>query len=337
MQQIKSKIPQNADSGPAEKSATDAPAVRFVTIDEGHAGQRLDNFLLTLLKGVPKSRIYKLLRTGEVRINKGRVKAETRLEIGDVVRIPPVRVSESEPGPSPALRKIQALDAAVLLETDGYIVINKPAGMAVHGGSGVSYGVIEGLRALRPEAPFLELVHRLDRDTSGCLLVAKKRSALRAFHEALREKDMDKVYQALVIGKWSNRKQLINAPLLRNELKSGERVVRVHPEGKESQTRFAVLENFPSCTLVEASPLTGRTHQIRVHAAHAGHPLLGDEKYGTDETVALAGQLGLKRLFLHAASLSFIEPASGKAITVNAPLPEELESVLVAARDLAAG
>ena len=337
MQQIKSKIPQNADSGPAEKSATDTPAVRFVTIDEGHAGQRLDNFLLTLLKGVPKSRIYKLLRTGEVRINKGRVKAETRLEIGDVVRIPPVRVSESEPGPSPALRKIQALDAAVLLETDGYIVINKPAGMAVHGGSGVSYGVIEGLRALRPEAPFLELVHRLDRDTSGCLLVAKKRSALRAFHEALREKDMDKVYQALVIGKWSNRKQLINAPLLRNELKSGERVVRVHPEGKESQTRFAVLENFPSCTLVEASPLTGRTHQIRVHAAHAGHPLLGDEKYGTDETVALAGQLGLKRLFLHAASLSFIEPASGKAITVNAPLPEELESVLVAARDLAAG
>ncbi len=332
MQQIKSKIPQNADPATAEKPASDAPSVRFVTIDEGHAGQRLDNFLLTLLKGVPKSRIYKLLRTGEVRINKGRVKAETRLEIGDVVRIPPVRVAESEPGPNPALRKIQALDDAVLLETDGYIVVNKPAGMAVHGGSGVSYGVIEGLRALRPEAPFLELVHRLDRDTSGCLLVAKKRSALRAFHEALREKDMDKVYQALVIGKWSNRKQLINAPLLRNELKSGERVVRVHPEGKESQTRFAVLENFPSCTLVEASPLTGRTHQIRVHAAHAGHPLLGDDKYGTDETVALAGRLGLKRLFLHAASLTFAEPSTGKTITVNAPLPEELNSVLTAAR-----
>lgn len=337
MQQIKSKIPQNADPATAEKPATDAPSVRFVTIDEGRAGQRLDNFLLTLLKGVPKSRIYKLLRTGEVRINKGRVKAETRLEIGDVVRIPPVRVSESEPGPNPALRKIQALDDAVLLETDGYIVVNKPAGMAVHGGSGVSYGVIEGLRALRPDAPFLELVHRLDRDTSGCLLVAKKRSALRAFHEALREKDMDKVYQALVIGKWSNRKQLINAPLLRNELKSGERVVRVHPEGKESQTRFAVLENFPSCTLVEASPLTGRTHQIRVHAAHAGHPLLGDDKYGTDETVALAERLGLKRLFLHAASLSFVDPASGKAVTVNAPLPEELETVLVNARTAVAG
>lgn len=333
MQQIKSKIPQNGDSAEASKNASDAPAVRFVTIDDGRAGQRIDNFLLTLLKGVPKSRIYKLLRTGEVRVNKGRIKAEYRLELGDLVRIPPVRVSESEPGPSPSLRKIQALDDAVLLETDGYIVINKPAGMAVHGGSGVSYGVIEGLRALRPEAPFLELVHRLDRDTSGCLLVAKKRSALRAFHEALREKDMDKVYQALVIGKWSTRKQLINAPLLKNELQSGERVVRVHPEGKESQTRFAVLENYSGCTLVEASPLTGRTHQIRVHAAHAGHPLLGDEKYGNDETVVLAGELGLKRLFLHAASLTFVEPGTGKTITVTAPLPEELEAALVAARN----
>lgn len=335
MQQIKSKIPKNANLATASHSSADAPAVRFVTIDEGRAGQRLDNFLLTLLKGVPKSRIYKLLRTGEVRVNKGRVKAEYRLAEGDLVRIPPVRVSESEPGPNPALRKIQALDDAVLLETDGYIVINKPAGMAVHGGSGVSYGVIEALRALRPDAPFLELVHRLDRDTSGCLLVAKKRSALRAFHEALREKDMDKIYQALVTGKWSARKLLINAPLLRNELKSGERVVRVHPDGKESQTRFAVLENFPTCTLVEASPLTGRTHQIRVHAAHAGHPLLGDEKYGSDETAALAEQLGLKRLFLHAASLSFVDPASGKAVKVNAPLPEELLSSLANARALA--
>lgn len=336
MQQIKSKIPQNADPAATQTDAADAPAVRFVTIDDGRAGQRIDNFLLTLLKGVPKSRIYKLLRTGEVRVNKGRIKAEYRLELGDLVRIPPVRVSEAEPGPNPALRKIQALDDAVLLETDGYIVINKPAGMAVHGGSGVSYGVIEGLRALRPDAPFLELVHRLDRDTSGCLLVAKKRSALRAFHEALREKDMDKVYQALVIGKWSARKQLIDAPLLKNELQSGERVVRVHSEGKESQTRFVALENFLSCTLVEASPLTGRTHQIRVHAAHAGHPLLGDDKYGNDETVALAGKLGLKRLFLHAASLTFTEPATGKTVTVNAPLPEELEAALAQARKLGA-
>lgn len=330
MQQFKKEIPpkptKHADSGEAPLK------VRFVTIDSEREGQRIDNFLLSELKGVPKSRIYKLLRTGEVRVNKGRIKPEYKLNEGDEVRIPPVRVSESAPGPSAGLRKVQALDDAILLETDGYLVINKPAGMAVHGGSGLSYGVIEALRALRPEAPFLELVHRLDRDTSGCLLVAKRRSALRRFHEALREKDMDKTYLALVQGKWPHRKQLINAPLQRNELQSGERVVRVREDGKESQTRFKVLENFVGCTLVEAMPLTGRTHQIRVHATHAGHPLLGDEKYGNDEEKALSAKLGLKRLFLHAAALSFVDPSTGKPVTVQAPLPDELTSVLVHAR-----
>jgi 23S rRNA pseudouridine955/2504/2580 synthase len=255
------------------------------------------------------------------------------LAFGDEVRIPPVRVSEAGPGPSASLRKVQALDEAILLETDAWLVVNKPAGMAVHGGSGLSYGVIEALRALRPNAPFLELVHRLDRYTSGCLLVAKKRSALRRFHEALRERDeMDKTYQALVLGRWSKRKQLVNVPLQRNELKSGERIVRVDEEGKESQTRFRVLEAFSSCTLVEAMPLTGRTHQIRVHALHEGHPLLGDEKYGNDEERALSRQLQLKRLFLHAAALEFVDPVSGATQRVEAPLPEELQQVLRAAR-----
>ena len=332
MQQFKKEIPPN---DPAKGDTTiDHPQVRFVTIDAERAGQRIDNFLMTELKGVPKSRIYRLVRTGEVRVNKGRIKPEYKICDGDEIRIPPVRVSESEPGPSASLKKVQALDDAILLETDAYIVVNKPSGMAVHGGSGLSFGVIEALRALRPTAPFLELVHRLDRDTSGCLLIAKKRSALRRFHEALREKDMDKVYQALVFGRWSKRKQLINVPLQRNELKSGERIVKVDMQGKESQTKFNVLEQFQGCTLVEAMPLTGRTHQIRVHALYGGHPLLGDDKYGNDDERAYSHKLHLKRLFLHAASLSFIDPASNKPVTVHAPLPEELNDVLQNARAL---
>ncbi len=320
MQQFKSNFPQNEEP---------RAVVRQVEISAEQAGQRIDNYLLSQLKGVPKSHIYKLLRNGEVRVNKGRIKPEYKLEAGDIVRIPPVRVAEKAEAPNPALRKIQSLEAAILLETDRYIVINKPAGMAVHGGSGLSYGVIEALRALRPTAPFLELVHRLDRDTSGCLLVAKKRSALRAFHEQLREVGgMDKVYNALVYGAWPSRKTLISASLHKNELASGERVVKVREDGKESQTRFAILEKFAGCTLVEAMPLTGRTHQIRVHAQHAGHPLLGDDKYGHDESRRLTEQLAVKRLFLHAAALTFTDPVDGKPVTVEAPLPEELLAIL---------
>ncbi len=332
MQQFTSDFPSGTDPEPTADGRPNV-AVRQVEIGAEQAGQRIDNFLMRELKGVPKSRIYRLLRTGEVRVNKGRIKPEYKLAWGDVVRIPPVRVSESTTeAPATGLRKVQALNDAILYENDGLLILNKPAGMAVHGGSGLSYGVIEALRALRPEAPFLELVHRLDRDTSGCLMVAKKRSALRALHESLREKDMDKVYLALVVGSWSARKTLVSAPLHKNELASGERIVRVRADGKESQTRFAIVEKFAGCTLVEAMPLTGRTHQIRVHAQHAGHPLLGDDKYGDDSTVALARELGLKRLFLHAAELRFRDPLTGKDAVVKAPLPEDLVEVLERAR-----
>lgn len=328
MQQFQSNFPPEEQVKGDGRGETKS-AVRLVEIGPEQSGQRIDNFLLTQLKGVPKSHIYKLLRAGEVRVNKGRIKPEYKLKETDIVRIPPVRMAEKEAGPSPALRKIQALDTAILLETERYIVLNKPAGMAVHGGSGLSYGVIEALRALRPTAPFLELVHRLDRDTSGCLLIAKKRSALRAFHEQLREAGgMDKVYHALVHGVWPARKSIISVALHKNELASGERIVKVRDDGKESQTRFHVLQKFNGCTLVEARPLTGRTHQIRVHAQHAGHPLLGDDKYSNDASRLLSQTMGVKRLFLHAAALSFTDPLEGKTVTVKAPYPEDLQQLL---------
>jgi 23S rRNA pseudouridine955/2504/2580 synthase len=280
--------------------------VRLLDIDANSDGQRVDNFLLRELKGVPKSRIYRLLRKGEVRVNKGRVKAEYRLQSGDQVRIPPIRMSADEPGEvSVSAGLAERLAAAILYEDEGLIVINKPAGLAVHGGSGVSLGLIEALRALRPEARFLELVHRLDRDTSGCIMVAKKRSGLLILHEALRGDGIDKRYLALAAGKWSKGRNEVSAPLEKNTLRSGERVVRVSASGKEALTKFAVVEQFEGATLVEASPITGRTHQIRVHAQFAGHPLAGDEKYGDREADERFRQLGLRRLFLHAHTLSF--------------------------------
>src|SRR5574344_98362 len=259
---------------------TSTQQVRLLVIDAEQEGQRIDNYLKTQLKGVPKSLMYRILRKGEVRVNKKRIKPEYKLIAGDEVRIPPVRVAEANELPSAKLSSIQALAALILFEDDALIVLNKPAGMAVHGGSGLSFGVIEGLRALRPEARFLELVHRLDRDTSGCLLVAKKRSALKSLHEQLRLKTMRKQYAALVRGQWQAHVKVVNAPLLKNVLQSGERIVRVNPEGKPSETRFHILQRFAEATLVEASPITGRTHQIRVHTAHAGHPIACDDKYG---------------------------------------------------------
>ncbi|EKT63962.1 23S rRNA pseudouridine(955/2504/2580) synthase RluC [Providencia burhodogranariea] len=303
--------------------------VQFIDISDDEAGQRIDNFLLAKLKGVPKSMIYRIIRKGEVRVNKGRIKPEYKLAAGDQVRVPPVRVAEREEAPvSAKLDKVAALADCILYEDDSILVINKPSGTAVHGGSGLSFGVIEGLRALRPEARFLELVHRLDRDTSGILLVAKKRSALRALHEQLRLKQMQKDYMALVRGNWQSHTKVVQAPLLKNILQSGERIVRVNSEGKPSETRFKVEERFDNATLVKASPVTGRTHQIRVHTLHAGHPIAFDNRYGDKQFDSQLAGTGLKRLFLHASSLKFTHPKSGEEMRIQAPLHEDLNHCL---------
>ncbi len=303
-------------------------SVRFIEIDSDYAGQRIDNFLKTQLKGVPKSMIYRILRKGEVRVNKGRVKPEYKLCADDVVRIPPVRVSEGAPTPSPKLQKVAELESQILFEDDRLLVINKASGTAVHGGSGLSFGLIEGLRALRPEAKFLELVHRLDRDTSGCILIAKRRSALRHMHEQLRNGQMDKRYQALVAGTWPESRFKVKAPLKKNVLQSGERLVNVSEQGKPSETRYRIIEQFERATLVEASPITGRTHQIRVHCQHAGHPIACDPKYGNEEFDAYVQSLGLQRLFLHAAKISLFHPKTEQQISFEAPLDEQLQRIL---------
>lgn len=303
--------------------------VQFVTIDGDEAGQRIDNFLLARLKGVPKSMIYRIIRKGEVRVNKGRIKPEYKLNAGDSIRIPPVRVSEKEEvAVSPKLDKVAALSNCILYEDDHLMLINKPSGTAVHGGSGLSFGVIEGLRALRPEARFLELVHRLDRDTSGVLLIAKKRSALRALHEQLRLKQMQKDYLALVRGQWQSHTKVVQAPLLKNILQSGERVVKVSNEGKPSETRFKVEERFEFATLVKASPVTGRTHQIRVHTLHAGHPIAFDDRYGDRDFDSQLVGTKLNRLFLHASSLTFTHPLTGEQMRIEAPMDNQLRHCL---------
>ncbi|MGD9388856.1 MAG: 23S rRNA pseudouridine(955/2504/2580) synthase RluC, partial [Thioalkalispiraceae bacterium] len=273
--------------------------VQMLEISQDLAGQRLDNFLITRLKGVPRSLVYRIVRKGEVRVNKGRIKPDYRLKAGDIVRVPPVRVSETEVT-TPAKSLQQRIQDSILYEDNALLVLNKPSGVAVHGGSGISHGVIEALRAQRPEAHFLELVHRLDRDTSGCLLIAKKRSALRNLHEQLRNHQVTKIYQTLVKGNWGDRKRTIDAPLRKNTLKSGERMVKVDAEGKAAKSRFEPLQCRAQASLVKVDLETGRTHQIRVHAAHAGHPIAGDEKYGDDTFNKAMRKMGLKRLFLHA-------------------------------------
>lgn len=301
--------------------------MQWVEISAEEAGQRIDNFLQRCLKGVPKSRIYRLLRKGEVRVNKGRTKPEYRIQRGDQVRIPPVRMA-AVGSPAPSVKEADRLLDAVLYEDERLLVLNKPAGMAVHGGSGLSFGVIEALRALRPAAPFLELVHRLDRDTSGCLLIAKRRSELRTLHELLRNGEVEKRYLLLVQGEWRQGQREVRAALKKNLLRGGERLVQIDPGGKDAVTRFRLLESYPGASLLEAELKTGRTHQIRVHAAHAGHPLAGDDKYGDAGFNQQMRALGLKRLFLHAHYVAFRDAERGRAVAVSAPMSADLRNVI---------
>jgi len=302
--------------------------VREVVVSDDEAGQRIDNYLMRHLKGVPKSRIYRILRKGEVRVNRGRIKPTYRIKGGDLVRIPPVRMADSDNKAPIRSDNLAWLEERVLFEDKRLLALNKPSGLAVHGGSGLSFGVIEALRALRPDAHYLELVHRIDRDTSGCLLIAKKRSALRRLHELLRTGGIDKRYQALLKGAWHGGARQINAPLRKNVLKSGERLVRVDSEGKKADSRFIPLRKFSDATLVEVDLGTGRTHQIRVHAAHIGQPIAGDEKYGDEAFNRQMRERGLKRLFLHAYKLSFRLSDDEAPIEIVAPLEPELSQLL---------
>jgi 23S rRNA pseudouridine955/2504/2580 synthase len=307
-------------------AAVDQPQVlkqvQLVKISEEEAGQRIDNYLLRTFKGVPKSHVYRVLRSGEVRVNKGRVDQTYRLCEGDVLRLPPVRIGQRVESGAPGA------EFAILLEDSHLLVVDKPAGVAVHGGSGVSYGVIEQLRASRPDAKFLELVHRLDRDTSGILLLAKKRSALIALHEQIREGRIDKRYLTLVRGEWANPRQHIRLPLHKYSTVDGERRVRVQSDGLPSHTVFSLLRKYGPYALLEAELKTGRTHQIRVHLASSGFPIVGDDKYGD---FALNRELqkpnghrvALKRMFLHAHQITFGHPETGAPMTLKAPLPSE--------------
>jgi 23S rRNA pseudouridine955/2504/2580 synthase len=295
-------------------------------VGERGDGQRLDNYLLRECPGVPKTRLYKAIRKGEVRVNKGRARPERRLANGDVVRLPPLASDTRAPAVAPPDWQ-RRLANAVLFEDDNLLVVNKPAGLAVHGGSGLSFGLIETLRSLYGEHDFLELVHRLDRDTSGLLLVARRPATLRELHALLRrEGGIDKRYLALVGGRWPKHLRSITAPLQRDQLKSGERMVRVAQGGRPSLTEVRVQRAHKACSLIEARPITGRTHQIRVHAAHAGHPVLGDPKYADAHSEALARSLALRRLFLHAAELRF--RLGDRSYAFDAPLDDELQSVL---------
>ena len=303
-----------------------AVEMRIITADQ--AGQRIDNFLMRHFRTVPRSRVYRLLRKGEVRVNRKRVDAEYRVAAGDEVRLPPVRIDAGDEPGRPSTSLLELMEGAIIFQDKHLLVLDKPAGVAVHGGSGMSYGVIEALRASRPRET-LELVHRLDRDTSGCLLVARDRPTLTSLHALIRNGGMHKTYLALVSGSWQLGTKRIDAPLATDNRQHGERHVRVAPAGKDSVSVFKPVQFFGSlATLMEVDIPTGRTHQIRVHAAFAGHPLLGDDKYGDRERNAELKQHGLKRTFLHAQSVAFEWPGSGMPFHVSAPLPAELSAVL---------
>lgn len=320
-------------------SSSEAPAVRHLTVDEESHGQRLDNFLIRQLKGVPKTHVYRIIRSGEVRRNKGRANADDRLAAGDVLRIPPIRLSPRiearEENPPPPR------EFPVVYEDDGLLAIDKPAGVAVHGGSGVSFGVIEQLRRARPAARLLELVHRLDRETSGLLLIAKKKSVLKALQDQFRERETGKTYLALVVGSWPARKKVIDQPLHKFLLADGERRVRVtradDPDGMRAITLVRISQQWPAATdgrpalsLLEVTIKTGRTHQIRVHLASAGHPIVGDEKYGDFELNRQLARAGFKRMFLHAWRLRLLNPLTQQPLELQAELPSELKSGIAA-------
>lgn len=303
----------------------DFPKVRQVNVSAEEAGQRIDNFLARYLKGVPKSHIYRILRRGEVRVNSGRIRAQYKVCAGDTVRIPPVRVAPVKSGQK---KPGFSLEQHILFENSRCLVINKPSGIAVHGGSGVSVGVIEALRAERPQAPYIELAHRLDRETSGCLLLAKRRSFLRAFHEQLRQGQVVKHYLALVAGVWQGGKQKVDVPLRKNQLRGGERMVTVDAGGKQAISIFSPVSCYENATLVEVVLKTGRTHQIRVHGTHIGHPLAGDVKYGDPVFNRQMRALGLRRMLLHAHFLEFTDPTNDEVITVSSPLGDDVKAVL---------
>ncbi|CAN5191013.1 23S rRNA pseudouridine(955/2504/2580) synthase RluC [soil metagenome] len=308
-------------------NADDTPRtpVRSERIGEADAGQRIDNFLLRVFKGVPRSRIYRLLRKGEVRVNGGRVKPEYRLQADDRVRLPPVRGPGKRPGAIAAVPN-RRLETCIVFENEQLLVVDKPAGMAVHGGSGISQGVIEALRVTRGDE--LELVHRLDRDTSGCLMLAKRRRLLRELHAMLRAGAIEKKYLALVAGDWQQGRRVVDAPLVTHERRGGERIAHVDAAGKPAVSRFRPVQGFRIATLLEVTLETGRTHQIRVHAAHAGHPVAGDDRYGDRAFNDLMRQHALRRMFLHAHSLAFDWPGSGEPFHVSAPLSVELAAVV---------
>jgi len=303
------------------------PKVQLVTVDHGSEGQRIDNYLIKVLKGVPKSRIYRIIRKGEVRINKGRIKQTYRLKLDDIVRIPPIRTAQDDGPIKVGEEPLKRLQQSIIFEDSRFLILNKPSGFAVHGGSGLSYGVIEGLRALRPEAPYLELAHRLDRETSGCLVIAKRRSALRGFQMQQQEGNVEKHYLTLVKGEWQGDQRKIDVPLMKNELRSGERVVRVNPEGKRAISIFTPIERFDRATMMRVKLITGRTHQIRVHAQYSGHPIAGDPKYGDDSFNREMAAMGLKRLYLHAESIRFTLP-DVMTYDISAPLDSKLQAIL---------
>jgi len=306
---------------------TDSPQVHHVVVEAAQAGQRIDNFLLRHLKGVPRSHIYRILRAGEVRVNGSRIKAGYRLVAGDRVRIPPVRVARDSGGPVAVADAVRAeVEASILLEDRDLIVLNKPSGLAVHGGSGVPYGVIEVLRQSRPEGEMLELVHRLDRATSGCLLIARRREVLLSLHQDLRSGQVDKRYHALAAGRWREDERTVLAPLSRGS--GGRGKVQVAAGGRHAHTEMHVVRRFAEATLLEVGLRTGRTHQIRVHAAHLGHPLAGDDKYGDFAFNRRLRKVGLRRLFLHATELRFSLPGARRRYRVRAPLGSDLEQVL---------
>ncbi|MFG6486830.1 RluA family pseudouridine synthase [Roseateles sp. BYS78W] len=332
MKRIIGAGPEAPATGETAVKAPDKPAVRRVFVDEGSAGQRLDNFLLRELKGVPKTHVYRVIRAGEVRVNKGRAQADTRLEIGDEVRIPPVRVPERMQAPAAPAREFP-----VVFEDEHLLVIDKPAGVAVHGGSGVSYGVIEALRRARPTAKFLELVHRLDKETSGLLMIAKKRSALVNLQDQLRDRETGKTYAALVWGDWPAKLKVIDVPLVKFVGSDGERWVRPGKESEEDAKRsislVKVVQRTKDFSLLDVTIKTGRTHQIRVHLQQAGHAIVGDPKYGDFERnrELARGAHKFDRMFLHARRLTFQHPATGETVTCEAALPADCLGLLGAA------